>query len=294
MRFLFLVLLVGAELAVAKPALEENLQREWQGLIDEFVKPNGGIDFVELERRGLERLKSHIGSYENLDPVAMSDASRTAAYINLFNAPSIPTVYVVAKDKDVDPTAKPFLKLSFDPIETSSKAYRAPLGRYRVSLGGIVDGLLRNQKGALPKNERDGISLFAVSAPEPRVFAALGGAILGWPAVARKVFKAKSIDADLDVAMRRMLKSERLIKLLKPGRLRISLFVLRFFGDYEAAAKLRADPGVGSYLASFAGGNKALATFFRAHMNGVSLDEIERSAHFEPYMDSRFNDVRLY
>jgi hypothetical protein len=184
----------------------------WARLLAEFVDEKGRVAYARLSTSANDRqsLRVYLGQLAQTGKTPAAGPERLASLINAYNALTISWILENYPVRSIRSTRNPFGGRRWD------------IGGKQVSLDDIEHTMLRPTAGF-------------------RVHAAISCASRSCPPLSREAYTAGTLDAALDVAMRRWLARGDLNRFL-PGRREVEVSkVFRWFKeDFEHAGGLRA------------------------------------------------------
>ncbi len=184
-------------------------QADWGAVLERFVDDHGRVDYAGLsrDRAGLDRyLASLARTSPDSDPGTFPTADdRLAYWINAYNALVVSGVLERGTDTP-SVWGDGFFGIGFFTVE------RGPLGGRHLSLKSLEDDIVRGRF------------------QDPRVHAALNCASVGCPRLPRRPFGGKTLQAELDAAMRELVGEERNCRI---DRSRRTVLLSKIFDWFE-------------------------------------------------------------
>ena len=244
MREFMLSLLLLLTLAVAPPAtagtaaasdaVYDELLRRWV-----VVSPDGinRVKYAEWSANAEDRAKldRYIDELQTRKPSAMSRPEAMAYWINLYNAVTLKVIldrYPVASIRDIKSDS------FFDP-----KAYLGPWRTKRVTVEGKQYSLDDIEHETLRPVFKDA-----------RIHYGVNCASYGCPNLMPRVWKASTLDADLDEAAKAFVNHPRGVHIGPGNKLKVSSIFRWFIADFGGD-----DAGILAHLAKYAGPDLAKA-----------------------------------
>lgn len=150
----------------------------WDALLKKYVAENGLVDYKAFQK-DKPKLQAYLDGLSNQIPTeAWSVQELLAYYINIYNAATVKLIldnYPIESIKDISGTWTKAIVL---------------IGDTKISLGGIEHGILRKMN-------------------EPRIHFAINCASFSCPKLQNEAFVASKIDAQLDLAAREFINSDK-------------------------------------------------------------------------------------
>jgi len=266
---------------------------EWNSLLSRFVKGDGGVDYAGLNEH-FSTLEKHVVAYGTMDPTALDDQSRKAAYINLYNAGMMYNVLKYTRAKGLIPGSDAFRGLQINAIRVDggniwNGDYRLPLGGKILNLDEIEHGLLRRQGNKT-------LTKWMVAALDPRIHAAVNCAAMSCPRVRETAYTADNVDKMLDENFYDYLSNSHQFKKAGDAKMHANSIVFWYYDDFDSHAKesLRLS-GAGDYLSRFVRADAPDAAWKIEHLkknfNNRSKLALKLSSAFAFEYDWRINDM---
>ena len=274
----------------------KNSTQMWDALLKKHLKAKGAVDYQGFQKDQNE-LKKFIESYKNLtENTLKSDAEKTAAYINLYNASMINNLLKYAKSKNFDPSSAQFTKLMIKEIKVPggniwNGDYKVSLGKHSVNLDGIEHGLIRGKAD-------DNMKKFKVSKLDPRIHSAVNCAALSCPPIRSDAYTADNLDGFLTENMKSWLSDNN--QFSKSGSaLKANSIVHWYYSDFDDyAQKTLKVGGAGDYLSTFISKDAKDAAWKIKHLkenfNDRSFLSLKLSSDFSFDYNWLINDVRNF
>jgi hypothetical protein len=267
--------------------------KTWNGLLSKYVKKNGGVDYIGF-KKDQAKLESFISAYKNFDPKSHSDISKTAHYINLYNATMIFNILRHAKEEKIDLNSKKFLKLKINDIKVEggniwNGNYKVSLGQISVNLDNIEHDLIRGKgKGDLEK--------FKVKTLDPRIHAAVNCAAMSCPRVREIAYSENNVAQLLEENIKNYVSNNDQFKKLSSSKMRANSIVFWYYADFDDYAQdsLKLN-GAGDYLSQFIENTKDKdwkIKHLKENFNDRSRFSLKLSSSFDFYYDWTINDIR--
>ena len=296
MKSVWLAIIVALLSTGPQPALGKGLPDKvtarWDQLVKKHVRPTGGVDYASLSRERAA-LQGFIAAYDRLDLQPLSDAEKTAALINLYNATMMENILRYAESRKIDPATQAFTRLRVDKIEVPggniwNGDYKVRIGGIPVHLDDIEHGLIRGQASGTP------LAALKVRTLDARIHAAVNCAALSCPPVRREAYTAANLDRLLTENMVQWVNDNRQFRKRDDG-LRANSIVFWYYGDFEQAGRKAGLKGAGSWLAGFLKKTKDLdwkRRHLQEHLNNRNKAALYLDSDFKFHYEWLINDTR--
>lgn len=244
MRRLPALLFLLASAAAAQPAVEGPLDR----VLGAVVGPDGRVDYGLLERRYRPALDEALDAVAAQDPdVLRTDAQKTAFLLNAYNA------HVLARVVDTGATHLErqdlFRRFFETPVRVAGGA---------ATLNGVEHGALRRQDRVDGRAVPAALRALRPARVDPRIHAGLNCAAVSCPPLARRAFRAATLDRDLGRLWGAFVASPRAAR-VEGGAVVLSSIFDWFAADFETPRR-----PLGSVLAQAFRGRPDAAALRRA------------------------------
>lgn len=286
----------GAAPALAASKIDQ-LTPIWNTLVSAHIKPGKGVDYdgIAKDKASLQRF---IDGHADLADIATADdATKKAAYINLYNATMMANILRYAESKKIAVGSAPFLALKISSIDVPggniwNGDYTVVLAGQKVNLDNIEHQLIRGQD--VPKR----LKALAVKTLDPRIHAAVNCAAKSCPPVRNQAYTAATVDTMLDENMRNFLSSNAQFSKVGDSKLRANSIVQWYYSDFDDYAQAKGMKGAGEYLAPFVGQTAKDAAFKQKHLrttfNDRSKWSLKVSSSYDWHYDWLINDSRNF
>lgn len=267
----------------------------WNQLLKNHVNVNGGVSYEGFEN-DLVSLTGFIDSYKSLSPATLDDASKTAYYINLYNATMIFNILKYTKEKKIKVGSDEFLNLKINDIKVEGGNIWN--GKYKVNLAGI-DVNLDNIEHGLIRGKADGdLGKLKVKVLDPRIHAAVNCAALSCPRVRELAYTAENLESLLQENMIAYLSSNKQFSKKDKDTMSANSIVFWYYADFDDhgqdVLKLK---GAGDYLVSFIKDTPDLSwkkTHLKENFNARNRLSLKLSSAFDFNYDWKINDIKNY
>jgi hypothetical protein len=270
------------------------LAESWDLLLSKHVKPNGGVDYQGFAKDQAD-LERFIGQYGGIDTSVWDDKTKTAGYINLYNATMILNLLRYAKEQNIDVSSSKFTALKINDIKVPggniwNGNYKVRLAGQDVHLDNIEHDLIRGKAGGDLKKLK-------VSTLDPRIHAAVNCAALSCPRVREKAYRTDNLDAMLTENMKEYLSTEDQFAKLSDSKLKANQIVFWYYDDFEEhGVKVDKNGGAGTWLSQFVAPDAKDAAWKVAHLkknfNDRGKISLKLSSDFDFHYNWLVNDIR--
>ena len=261
----------------------------WDELLQSYVDDQGGVDYAGLAQPAAhQKLTEFLGWHATLKLESLSEDSRKALYINLYNAMMIASLLRYAQEKGITPGSAEFLALEINAIKVPGGNiwggdYKTALGPALVNLDEIEHQLLRG------KATQEPLAKFKIAKLDPRIHAVVNCAAVSCPKLRNKALTADNLDAMLNTAMADFVNSTYQFNLINDKTMQANKIVKWYYDDFashDVAKKGKA----GDYLASFVASDQRKIAHLRNHFNDLGTISLNLTSHFDFFYNWLVND----
>ena len=256
----------------------------WDALVNKHVDASGGVSYLGFADDS-SKLHAYLDKHRQVDIVSLSEDSRKALYINLYNGFMIAAILRYSKENKINITdAKSFLNLRINKLKVKdgniwNASYKTKLAGHSLNLDDIEHGLLRRQVKKF--------AALAVKELDPRIHMAVNCAALSCPRLRKRAYFAHNVDKMLDENMREFANAGKQL-FFKGNTLHLNKILLWYYQDFDND-KHRA----GDYLARYLGGGAASKALPRL-LNKRSKIALRFARGVSFFYDWKINDRRNF
>lgn len=283
--------------AAPKPfdAKLSQLTATWDSLVQKHVKPQG-VDYIGL-KGDAAALKAFIDGHKELAIASADDATKKAAYINLYNAVMMHNILRYAAAEKIAVDSAKFLSLKINGIDVPggniwNGDYKVVLAGQSVNLDNIEHQLIRGQ--SVPAR----LKALAVKTLDPRIHAAVNCAAKSCPPVRQRAYTKATVDTMLTENMTAFLSANRQFSKAGASKMRANSIVQWYYSDFDDFGQQRGMKGAGDYLAGFIEPSAKDAAWKVKHLktsfNDRSKWSLKVSSSYDWHYDWLINDLRNF
>jgi len=267
---------------------------KWNNLLAKHVRLNGGVDYTGF-KKDIDELKAFIDQYKFFSPDKMSENSKKAHYLNLYNSTMILHLLKYAEMNKIKVNSSEFLGLKINKLKVPGGDIwdgdlKVNLGGEEVNLDNIEHDLIRLEA------KSSALSRFKLKSLDPRIHTAVNCAASSCPRVREVAFSGDNVDELLDKSMREYLNSDIQFKKIDNSTMQMNSIVFWYYADFDNHAKnVLKQRGAGDYLSTFIQDTKDKdwkIKHLRSNFNDRSKFSLKFSSAFDFEYDWKVNDIR--
>ena len=268
----------------------------WHDLLSKHVDKRGAVSYLGFAK-DRAKLASYLAKHQKLAVGKLSENTKKAVYINLYNAFMISCILRYARENKISLTdKKKFLSLEINAIRVSggniwNGDYKVNLAGQMVNLDDIEHGLLRGKT--------DGkLAQIKVKTLDPRIHMAVNCAAKSCPRLREKAYTENNVEQMLTENVREFVNAGKQLRWLEAqGKVALNKIILWYYEDFDQQ-KGSGGGGAGDYLINYmsatTAANTKLVRQLRANLNDRSKLALRFSRAFDFFYVWRINDTRNF